>query len=510
MSIREYIGARYVPIFGRKDEESIIWDNTKPYEPLTVVLYQGNSYTSRQFVPIGIAITNELYWAQTGNYNAQVEQYRQEVFTFDDRITANAAAITAEETAREAADDALQDDIEEIAADLETEIAAREATDANVTANANAIATETTARELADTQMETSFNNLRNTVNQDLENQYFDLITRNCNIPKRIVCIGDSYGRGVGGISGGEYGWPYYINQYLNPIYMCNISNSGAGFVKVSDASTSGPYTGQNFNGQLTIAYDQVDADSATQDTGTDLIDTVIIAGGYNDHGQSGVYSATQTIVRKARQLFPSARIHVFPLAVPRGMNSEFHGTYNEISDAPGSAGGASYNQAEYWLFSRNYESVMNSDDIHPTDEGYKIIARYMASSILGGTMLPEVGAYGSSAHGYELATGVTSNGFRCGVNQGMAWMCGGFNVTSPTNGQALCTLPFYLRPVAATRYFLAIGYGTATAPISLRLRLQSSGVLDLQSAVSPGDASLLGNVTTVYILPFCMPLNVM
>lgn len=75
---RQYIGARYVPIFGRKDEESIIWDNSAPYEPLTVVLYQGNSFTSRQYVPEGVEITNQEFWAQTGNYNAQIEQYRQQ------------------------------------------------------------------------------------------------------------------------------------------------------------------------------------------------------------------------------------------------------------------------------------------------------------------------------------------------------------------------------------------------------------------------------------------------
>lgn len=75
---RQYIGARYVPIFGRKDEDSILWDNTAPYEPLTIVLYQGNSYTSRQYVPIGVDIANEEFWANTGNYNAQIEQYRQE------------------------------------------------------------------------------------------------------------------------------------------------------------------------------------------------------------------------------------------------------------------------------------------------------------------------------------------------------------------------------------------------------------------------------------------------
>lgn len=86
MAVTEYIGARYVPIFGRVDEESVIWDNSSPYEPLTIVLYQGNSYTSRQYVPAGIDISNELYWAETGNYNGQIEAYRNAVFLFDGRI----------------------------------------------------------------------------------------------------------------------------------------------------------------------------------------------------------------------------------------------------------------------------------------------------------------------------------------------------------------------------------------------------------------------------------------
>ena len=84
---RQYIGARYVPIFGRIGEESIAWDNTAPYEPLTVVTYEGNSYTSRTYVPAGIDITNATYWALTGNYWAQIEQYRQEVAQYNGRIT---------------------------------------------------------------------------------------------------------------------------------------------------------------------------------------------------------------------------------------------------------------------------------------------------------------------------------------------------------------------------------------------------------------------------------------
>lgn len=87
MTVREYIGARYVPLFMGN------WNNTKTYEPLSIVQHQGNSYTSRQYVPTGIAITNETYWAETGNYNAQIEAYRQEVLTFDERISDNASDI---------------------------------------------------------------------------------------------------------------------------------------------------------------------------------------------------------------------------------------------------------------------------------------------------------------------------------------------------------------------------------------------------------------------------------
>lgn len=84
MAATQYIGARYVPLFA----EPIEWDKTKQYEPLTIVTSNGNSYTSRQFVPSGVEITNTAFWALTGNFNAQVEQYRKEVTAYDGRITA--------------------------------------------------------------------------------------------------------------------------------------------------------------------------------------------------------------------------------------------------------------------------------------------------------------------------------------------------------------------------------------------------------------------------------------
>lgn len=77
-----YIGARYVPLLVGD------WDTTKQteYEPLTVVQYQGNSYTSRTYVPKNIDITNTEYWVVTGNYNAQVEKYRQEVIEVNNNL----------------------------------------------------------------------------------------------------------------------------------------------------------------------------------------------------------------------------------------------------------------------------------------------------------------------------------------------------------------------------------------------------------------------------------------
>lgn len=82
MAVTQYIGMRYVPLFA----DPMQWDSTKTYEPLTVVYNEGNSYTSRQYVPAGIQIDDDAYWALTGNYNAQIEQYRAEVAQYDGRI----------------------------------------------------------------------------------------------------------------------------------------------------------------------------------------------------------------------------------------------------------------------------------------------------------------------------------------------------------------------------------------------------------------------------------------
>lgn len=82
MATNTIIGARYVPLFATPAQ----WDNSKAYEPLTIVINEGNSFTSRQAVPSGIDINNEEYWLETGNYNAQIEAYRREVIMMAQKV----------------------------------------------------------------------------------------------------------------------------------------------------------------------------------------------------------------------------------------------------------------------------------------------------------------------------------------------------------------------------------------------------------------------------------------
>lgn len=87
MAVTQYIGARYVPVFfeGANGTE---WLPNTQYEPLTIVTRNGNSYTSKRPVPAatGAPENNPYYWASTGVYNQQVEEYRQEVLALGEEV----------------------------------------------------------------------------------------------------------------------------------------------------------------------------------------------------------------------------------------------------------------------------------------------------------------------------------------------------------------------------------------------------------------------------------------
>lgn len=89
MALHQYIGARYVPKFYENSLGTAEWVAGVMYEALTVVTWNGNSYTSKKTVPanIGDPSANPAYWVATGIFNQQVAD-------LSDRMTAAEGDIT--------------------------------------------------------------------------------------------------------------------------------------------------------------------------------------------------------------------------------------------------------------------------------------------------------------------------------------------------------------------------------------------------------------------------------
>ena len=116
--VKQYEGARYVPKLASPVE---LASNTS-YEALTIVTFNNASYTSKVPVPptVGNPADNPDYWALTGNYNAQVEQYRQETIQFKNEIKTSEEAYKNEITEDQ---NALKNEVTESQKALKNEVA---------------------------------------------------------------------------------------------------------------------------------------------------------------------------------------------------------------------------------------------------------------------------------------------------------------------------------------------------------------------------------------------------
>lgn len=108
MAVRQYVGARYTPKFYENSQNASLptWEANTAYEALTIVTYNNSSYTSKIPVPatVGNPAQNPTYWALTGDYNAQVEAYREETVAVQE-------SLNEEIQNRENADNELQTSI---------------------------------------------------------------------------------------------------------------------------------------------------------------------------------------------------------------------------------------------------------------------------------------------------------------------------------------------------------------------------------------------------------------
>lgn len=325
--VRQYVGARYVPLFA----DPLEWSDQREYEPLTIVAYQGNSYTSMQSVPVGADINNTAYWAQTGNYNAQIEAYRQEVRAFDGRITANANAIDAETRARES-------EVAEAMAD---------------------IAAETQARIDGDNELALRIDSLSKQTPVQNENG------------RNAVFIGDSF---MAPTTSYPQKLAYFTAQLMGWT-MYNYAYGGSGWVDEAGAA-------MNFYHQIQKAAQQISIPVAD-------VDYIVIGGGFNDWNDptpltyNQLYSAAIQTIKEARAQFPNAQIIAIPMMFRNyGVDTHMHDLYSAIVAGIAASGVAVKVIKDAYMWQLGFKNV---DGVHPTVELYKIMAQYVASEVMGG-----------------------------------------------------------------------------------------------------------------------------
>lgn len=338
MAVREYIGARYVPLFS----DPIEWDETLAYEPLTVVINQGNSYVSKQFVPAGTPLPttterSNAYWLLWADFNAQIEQYRAEVETYSGRINANAAAIANETTNRQAAITSVNDA-------LAQETDARTAADANLD---SLIDDEVTARTAADNALQKQITEL------DSGSRY-------------IAIVGDSF-------SDGNTEWPSIL-----------AANTGYNTIRKAVSATGFSIGSKTFAQQF---------QEVINDKNFGKCDYIIVYGGVNDWNDAQASVATmQTAFNGIKDLYngitgkrPKLIFAFGNMGAARNANYSIYGSwYEQCMDALRKMGMPGLvENVPFWLW-RNSGSNFNDDNLHPNAQGMRTIASYFAKIIAG------------------------------------------------------------------------------------------------------------------------------
>ena len=377
MATTQYIGARYVPLFA----EPIEWDKTKQYEPLTIVTHNGNSYTSRQFVPTGIEITNETFWALTGNFNAQVEQYRKEVTAYDGRIT------TAQTTAENA---------KSLAETNERDIAANNAELAGTADSGlkTMITEETTRAGAAETALGTRINTANtNIANLDAQmeattgSELLNKITKNAsditninnNLNGDYLLIGDSYMAGWtpdGNVTS-------FGDKFKTAIE--STSNSKVHVVAVGGAG----FSRSGENRWSTIIKNYIDSLTAAQKLN---IKKVYICGGFNDiYGDSNSIATGISEAIENLAVLKNAKTSVLFMA------HVINGKYQSNTEATLTKLAQTYNTYLYNASIYNYafkdcfgvlhyEGYLSSDTVHPNEAGQNWLFQSLVNIDQGGS----------------------------------------------------------------------------------------------------------------------------
>lgn len=381
MATTQYIGARYVPLFADPAD----WNNTRTYEPLTIVLHEGNSFTSKQFVPKGIDISNEEYWANTGNYNSQVEQYRKEVAQFDSRIT------TADTTANSALSLAKTDE-------------------SNInTLNSQVNTLNSQVAGTAESGLKTSIENVNTNLNAEIKrasaaekantdkiNSETAAIRTTPGIEKNIIVIlGDSWTANHQGESTTIIS-TFMKNKALKDYTFKNYGESGAGFVNTS------MYTNLTFADELNQFINDSTVDKSK-------VAKILLIGGCNDVYH---YVDTTKLNTATSELF--SKIDSLNIPVKWFPNTTAPGCiYNRnaiISILQNRVQVANFGFA--YLF--NCVGGSFADSRHLTDSSSRLLGNILAENFFSGSMPEVIPRYSSFLNliSFDDSTGAGSVSF--------------------------------------------------------------------------------------------------
>lgn len=417
--VTQYVGARYVPLFANPIE----WDSARAYEPLTIVVHQGNSYTSRQSVPTGIDISDDAFWAMTGNYNAQVEQYRSEVAAFSNRISQNAVAIAAETERAKAAEEAERQRATAAEgtkapidhASEETVYGIGDAVnyghvrvaDADADASGADAGVAASPKYVTDVKVELTgkLDELKGKLGDYYTKGEADglFVAKTAQGDSILACVGDSVLAGWSNENPNNIpAWDTYLGRALG-FSEGNIYKQAVG--------------GAGFDSETTIA-DEVNTLKATiQDAGKKLEDVTIavLGAGINDvrnkKGASDVKSGAQLAVTNACNAFPNAEIHIFPMVTGwANLCGLMLDLESAINDGALNVNAKNKIVTHTGVWSWNYDgndSGVSSDGIHLLAGGESKVGRSMAIEINGGSAYREGYQFNiTNAQGTKIATG--------------------------------------------------------------------------------------------------------
>ena len=377
MAVKQYIGARYVPLMDGT------YNPNKEYEPLTTVSYGQATYTSRKKVPAGVLPTDSEYWMfiPSGSQAvAELEEWKtQTVDPFMQQTTSDVSGLQSDVSGLQSDVSGLQSGV----SGLQSDVSGLQSDVSGLGGSVDNINSEITRLHAKDVDLQNQINNIQPVANTE----------------RKYVFIGDSYGAGLLSTGGVVTGYPELVKQYMgltSGVNYFNNSKNGAGFINNPTFES------------LLIELEGNMTSSVDRNTITD----VIVCGGWNDSESAGtqIWNAGNAFVSRCKTLFPKAIVHVGMIAYCTSPTAALRArtlrlkhvayNYNYIKNA------STILNINYRLASIYGAIETSGNNNHPSQLGQELIAEGIISHLYGGDVY-----YGMNAESnkptYTAASGV-------------------------------------------------------------------------------------------------------